>query len=162
MFFSHQGFSGNICQYPHAQCSSSPCLNGATCEPTSTGFICRCIPGSTGDVCEFDTVNECDSSPCQHGGTCIDAVGGYECSCPVLWNGIDCETFDDNFPGGIGRPVVIVPTVTVATVADCIANGCREKAGDGKCDVSIFAGRHCCFKNEQIIEIVLDCCEVKR
>jgi hypothetical protein len=102
-------------------------------------------------VCEFDTVNECESSPCQHGGTCIDSVGGYQCSCPVLWNGIDCETFDDDFPGGIGRPVVVVPTVTVATMADCLANGCREKAGDGKCDVSCFIRNLNCFYCKQML-----------
>jgi len=136
-----QAFSGNVCQYAHAQCSSAPCLNGATCEPTSTGYTCLCISGSSGDLCEFDTVNECDASPCQHGGTCIDAVGSYQCTCPVLWNGVDCETFDDSFQGGIGRPVVVTPAVTVATAEDCARNRCPEKAGNGICDVSCITIR---------------------
>ena len=130
-----QGFSGDVCQYAHAQCSSSPCLNGATCQPTSTSYTCLCVGGSSGDLCEFDTVDECHSSPCHHGGQCVDAVGGYHCMCPALWSGVDCETFDDSFPGGIGRLVVATSTVAVATHADCIRNGCQEKAGNGKCDV---------------------------
>ena len=38
------------------ECSSSPCLNGATCtEPTPNSYQCRCPPGVTGLHCEVVT-----------------------------------------------------------------------------------------------------------
>lgn len=33
-------------------CSSSPCLNGATCINTLGGFKCQCGPGWAGDICQ--------------------------------------------------------------------------------------------------------------
>ena len=39
-------------------CSSSPCLNGATCINTLGGFKCQCGPGWTGDVCQTGKEDE--------------------------------------------------------------------------------------------------------
>ena len=41
--------------YLHAEineCSSSPCLNGATCTDLVNGYECTCPPGYGGDNCE--------------------------------------------------------------------------------------------------------------
>ncbi|XP_048776989.2 sushi, von Willebrand factor type A, EGF and pentraxin domain-containing protein 1-like isoform X2 [Ostrea edulis] len=35
-------------------CSSSPCLNGATCTNTLGGYRCWCTPGWTGSTCQTD------------------------------------------------------------------------------------------------------------
>lgn len=36
-------------------CSSSPCLNGATCTNTLGGYRCWCTPGWTGRTCQTGT-----------------------------------------------------------------------------------------------------------
>lgn len=33
-------------------CTSSPCLNEATCENVNGGFRCHCLPGWSGSLCE--------------------------------------------------------------------------------------------------------------
>ena len=33
-------------------CESMPCLNGATCLSVVNKFICSCIPGYTGLLCQ--------------------------------------------------------------------------------------------------------------
>ena len=34
-------------------CASDPCRNGGTCsEPSSGGYMCKCVPGYTGTNCE--------------------------------------------------------------------------------------------------------------
>ncbi len=65
--------------------------------------------------------------------------GYFECDCPPLWNGFTCNTFDNHFPGGIGRPVTPAPTTPIPLDEQrllCIQNRCNEKAGNGRCDVS--------------------------
>ena len=133
-----QGYSGDRCEFTHVLCDSSPCQNGATCIPTSTGFRCACPSGTAGDLCEFDTVDDCLSSPCQHAGTCLDRAAGHQCRCPPLWNGLDCETFDDGFEGGVGHRVTTPPSTAVQRdVADCVRNQCSDKAHNGRCDVRL-------------------------
>ena len=131
-----QGYSGERCQFKHTLCDSSPCQNGATCVPTSTSFRCECPSGIAGDRCEFDIVDDCRSNPCQHAGTCLDRPGSYQCRCPLLWNGRDCETFDDGFEGGIGHPVTTSRPQFHPDSAHCVRNRCSEKANNGRCDVS--------------------------
>ena len=38
-------------------CSSSPCLNGATCVNEANGFSCTCANGFTGDTCQTSCKN---------------------------------------------------------------------------------------------------------
>ena len=138
-----QGYSGDRCQFTHVFCDSSPCQNGATCVPTSTSFYCSCLSGTAGERCEFDTVDDCLSAPCRHGGTCLDRPGGHECRCPQLWNGRDCETFDDGFQGGIGHPVTTPRPVVHPDVAQCVKNRCSQKANNGRCDVrTLYSSLH--------------------
>ncbi len=49
----------NLCDI--TACSSSPCLNGASCSASNTsavGYRCVCLPGYEGVNCEID-VDEC-------------------------------------------------------------------------------------------------------
>ena len=59
-----------------------------------------------------------------------------QCVCPALWNGVNCDTFDDGFTGGLGEMVTTPRTVVHPDVADCVRNQCSDKASNGQCDVS--------------------------
>jgi hypothetical protein len=65
-------------------------------------------------------------------------VGRYECQCPAMWNGVNCEAFDEDFPGGVGN-VVSAPTTTSMPISkqvqQCVENKCDQKRGNGRCDV---------------------------
>lgn len=49
-------------------------------------------------------MNECDTNPCQHpDATCQDKFGDYACYCPPKHAGKNCEIYDKNAIGGLGR-----------------------------------------------------------
>lgn len=96
----------------HNSCLQSPCQNGGSCmrrlavgpalkshesvpviimanEPLQP-FVCRCMPGYEGSLCEID-IDECLPSPCHNDGTCHNLVGGFSCSCPDGFTGMACE-----------------------------------------------------------------------
>ncbi|XP_042668130.1 protocadherin Fat 4 [Centrocercus urophasianus] len=96
----------------HNSCLQSPCQNGGSCvrrlavgpalkshesipviivanEPLRP-FMCRCMPGYEGSLCEID-IDECLPSPCHNDGTCHNLVGGFSCSCPDGFTGMACE-----------------------------------------------------------------------
>uniref|UniRef100_A0A8D0FG95 Protocadherin Fat 4 n=1 Tax=Strix occidentalis caurina TaxID=311401 RepID=A0A8D0FG95_STROC len=96
----------------HDWCLQSPCQNGGSClrrlavstalkshesvpviimanEPLRS-FVCRCMPGYDGSLCETD-IDECLPSPCHNDGTCHNLVGGFSCSCPEGFTGMACE-----------------------------------------------------------------------
>lgn len=100
------------------------------------------VSGADGTHCELDSRNECASKPCQHNATCQDRVGDYACYCPQNWSGKNCDVFDINFRGGIGRATVTKPPIIISSIEmelerqreQCIINQCREKAHNYKCD----------------------------
>ena len=75
-------------------------MNGARCSlepmeklsyPAPSGFVCTCLAGYQGPLCELD-VDECWSNPCMNGGTCITPrVAMYECVCSPGWRGEQCQ-----------------------------------------------------------------------
>ncbi|XP_075785982.1 protocadherin Fat 4 [Pelodiscus sinensis] len=96
----------------HDSCVQSPCQNGGSClrrlavkpilkshesipviimanEPLQP-FVCRCMPGYDGNLCETD-MDECLPSPCHNDGTCHNLVGGFSCNCPDGFTGMACE-----------------------------------------------------------------------
>ncbi|XP_072021296.1 echinoidin-like [Amphiura filiformis] len=73
------------------ECSSTPCVNGATCTDQVGGvYTCSCVAGYTGIHCETD-INKCDSNPCRNDGVCIDGQNIYVCDCGPRYTGINCE-----------------------------------------------------------------------
>nr|XP_042897100.1 fat-like cadherin-related tumor suppressor homolog isoform X1 [Parasteatoda tepidariorum] len=71
-------------------CSSQPCLNGGTCIPTSSAFMCQCSARYQGNYCEVD-LDPCASNPCLNGGICRKHDNKYTCTCPSGISGERCE-----------------------------------------------------------------------
>lgn len=71
-------------------CSSQPCLNGGTCVPTNSDFMCHCPPRYQGNFCEID-LDPCVSSPCLNGGKCHNVDHKFVCSCTSGVTGPRCE-----------------------------------------------------------------------
>merc|ERR1711865_842779 len=102
---------GYNCEVDDDECASNPCLNGATCDDsTTTGFItghmylCTCVDGYTNtdnnQDCGVD-IDECASSPCQNGATCSQEgdtstfeVDLYSCACPAGFANGMCSSYD--------------------------------------------------------------------
>ncbi|KAM7121321.1 von Willebrand factor D and EGF domain-containing protein [Molossus nigricans] len=71
------------------------CLNGGSCvsdikfPPGSGAYICVCLPGFQGSLCEA-AVTECQSNPCGL-GRCISGFHSYSCDCPPELKGRNCQ-----------------------------------------------------------------------
>lgn len=53
-------FTGSRCETDY--CATRPCVNGI-CSSTSTGFVCTCLTGYTGQTCA-QVIDMCASNPC--------------------------------------------------------------------------------------------------
>lgn len=62
------------------------------CTDQVNGYVCECIPGYTGVMCETE-INEFESSPCSH-GVCHDEINAYQCVCDTGYYGRQCSYFD--------------------------------------------------------------------
>ena len=77
--------------------SECPCQNFGTCNPVpgsqpgSNEFECHCRLGTSGQLCETDTIDSCTPSPCGH-GTCIDKPTDYVCDCGDGQLTLECST----------------------------------------------------------------------
>ncbi|XP_069695931.1 protein crumbs isoform X4 [Periplaneta americana] len=109
----HKGYNGKNCENDINECESSPCRYEGVCLERSnqtlyqqigdqppkftnnfsymnaSGYVCECVPGTTGENCEIN-INECESAPCVQ-GTCKDLIGRYECECEEGFEGEQCN-----------------------------------------------------------------------
>jgi Notch-like protein len=139
-----EGYYGKNCEFSGNVCDSSPCQNNGHCRADRTserGYICECMAGTAGALCEVDSRDECLSNPCQRpDAICQDRVGDYVCFCPPKWNGKSCDIYDVNFIGGMGRPTAQQSNNGARQhISDkeremCIQRNCESKAGDRRCD----------------------------
>lgn len=49
------GLSQEVARYRGAPCGYTPCLNGGTCFPVLSRFLCHCGPRHFGALCEHST-----------------------------------------------------------------------------------------------------------
>lgn len=54
------GWSGKNCDINNNECESNPCMNGGTCKDMTSGYVCTCRMGFTGQY--LCCVDECVSS----------------------------------------------------------------------------------------------------
>uniref|UniRef100_A0AAX7VZY3 Neurogenic locus notch homolog protein 1 n=1 Tax=Astatotilapia calliptera TaxID=8154 RepID=A0AAX7VZY3_ASTCA len=110
------GWSGKNCDINNNECESNPCMNGGTCKDMTSGYVCTCRMGFTGQyllacvdelrLVSFEpyrpncqnNINECASNPCLNQGTstCQNTLGSYHCSCKPGFTGRNCENNIDD------------------------------------------------------------------
>ena len=90
-------YAGSDCSSDIRPCSSSPCLNNATCDDftsnsnlTSTEYVCNCLPNYYGSQCEYK-LNLCINQTCSGNGLCIDLGSNTSCKCKMYFSGDFCE-----------------------------------------------------------------------
>jgi len=87
------GYTGQNCDAPINQCSSSPCGPNGTCTNLGTNYTCCCAPGYTGSQCT-QLINYCLPNPCSTDGVqqCLSiTVGSFICVCKAGYTGHYCE-----------------------------------------------------------------------
>ena len=65
-------------------------MNGATCTDGVDSYICNCVAGYEGKLCQVN-IDDCSPNPCQNGGTCIDGIDSYSCNCAAGYEGDLCN-----------------------------------------------------------------------
>jgi len=117
-------------------CNSLNCMNGGSCDVTSSGLKCTCPPTFVGDRCEIplNIFDVCaNNKPC-HRGNCTFSHVGYTCTCPIGFTGNDCGSTTTTNNGG------------------CFQNPCQHGANcnpvgnniDFNCDCPLgYTGRQC-------------------
>lgn len=71
------GVKGTFCDRrllaQDSKCLQNPCWNGGICEDnrdSSTGWICKCLSGYSGNTCKQSTNTLCRVNRCRNGGVC--------------------------------------------------------------------------------------------
>ena len=133
-------FTGTLCNLnvPNPQiigsCASNPCLNGATCTSSVSGFLCQCPFGFIGNTCDKrQLIDLCTFNTCYNGGTCQTQSKTLDqfivvCFCLNGYTGSRCQT-------SIITTTVSAITSTVNYLScNCLNSGiCRA---DGTCQCS--------------------------
>ena len=106
-------------------CFTFPCLNGATCRPTTErDYQCLCAPGYHGKLCE-SAIDACYGNPCRNGATCKVLEEGrfryviYNTSITAVLSMIPTNIVWSTFPVATAPPATrataVKPTSTTAS-----------------------------------------------
>ncbi|CAC5388868.1 Neurogenic locus protein delta,Protein eyes shut homolog,Neurogenic locus Notch protein,Neurogenic locus notch homolog protein 3,Protein eyes shut,Neurogenic locus notch homolog protein 1,Fibropellin-3,Protein crumbs homolog 2,Sushi, nidogen and EGF-like domain-containing protein 1,Protein jagged-1a,Sushi, von Willebrand factor type A, EGF and pentraxin domain-containing protein 1,Neurogenic locus notch homolog protein 2,Delta-like protein B,Protein crumbs homolog 1,Delta-like protein D,Protein jagged-1,Pr len=149
-------------------CSSNPCVNGASCNDQINGYKCTCAAGFTDTHCETD-IDECASNPCENGATCNDKVNGFNCTCADGFTDTQCQTDIDECAsnpcenGATCNDQVngyncscaagFTNTHCETDIDDCANNPCQygtchDRVDDFHCDCVIFLKGKICHKRK--------------
>uniref|UniRef100_A0A8C4ECW7 Sushi, von Willebrand factor type A, EGF and pentraxin domain containing 1 n=1 Tax=Dicentrarchus labrax TaxID=13489 RepID=A0A8C4ECW7_DICLA len=114
------------------ECFLNPCQNKGTCEEVGAGYVCTCMPGFTGFLCEAE-VNECISFPCLNEGVCVDEVNKL-----LLWK---CSHFPSRLSTGSRCELEINECLS----NPCLNGGvCEDLTGGYTCNCAVgFSGDSC-------------------
>ncbi|XP_042193825.1 LOW QUALITY PROTEIN: protocadherin Fat 4 [Callorhinchus milii] len=183
----HRQSGVRIDSVDHDPCARNPCKHGASCvkrlavaPATQTvesapvvvvanavlqPFVCQCLPGYSGRLCETD-IDECLPSPCHNAGSCHNLVGTFSCACPEGFMGAACERDVNecqsnpcknsrgcqNFPGGFSCACAAgytgktcESTINYCECNPCFNGGTCQNQADGyycHCPFGVF-GKHC-------------------
>ena len=89
-------FTGTACEIDTRACSSSPCLNNATCvdlysNSSASVFSCECGLDYEGVYCQ-NKINVCANETCSSNGVCEDVNSLPKCKCFSMYEGEKCGT----------------------------------------------------------------------
>ncbi|KAJ8031546.1 Neurogenic locus notch-like protein 1 [Holothuria leucospilota] len=99
------------------------CHHNGICRNTYTstgsyGFICNCMIGFIGQLCDLETTDPCSSNPCRNGATCVSYNTHFTCDCIEGLTGPTCELSEDNATAPIidncPGPMIVKSTIPVA------------------------------------------------
>eukprot|EP00117_Sycon_ciliatum_P009579 scpid39343/ scgid11813/ Nidogen-1; Entactin len=95
------GGNGAICASTFPPCSEVflPCSMDATCMDTATtGVVCTCAPGFSGNGVVCDDVDECaGTGACDSNATCANTISSFLCQCNAGYtgDGLTCADIDE-------------------------------------------------------------------
>ncbi|KAI6649066.1 Fibropellin-1-like [Oopsacas minuta] len=136
---------GTVIMPSDCQVGQGVCSNSLV---SSTGFICTCNPGYTGDNCNMN-IDDCEDSPCGDNGMCVDEINAYYCVCNAGFEGTNCEVNkDDCLTGSCLHEGVCVdgtntftcecPNGTVQPICELATECSRASCSNhGECDISV-------------------------
>ncbi|CAH1791691.1 unnamed protein product, partial [Owenia fusiformis] len=75
-------------------CGKLVCENGATCKKFLGESMCDCLPGYSGNRCQYDSLS-CRVLGCENGGICnTNFWGEFSCVCHPGYAGDRCQIYD--------------------------------------------------------------------
>ena len=108
-----QSFSGIACNIDSRPCSSSPCLNGATCTDvmSNNSYSCTCDPYFTDSNCATK-LDVCSSETCSSHGSCADVNNTATCHCYESYFGDKCE----NEQEALKTEKIVIQTTSIIAI----------------------------------------------
>eukprot|EP00054_Salpingoeca_dolichothecata_P025778 m.181954 g.181954 ORF g.181954 m.181954 type:complete len:1908 (-) comp25465_c0_seq2:191-5914(-) len=119
-------------------CSSSPCLNGATCENKKQKYKCKCLAGFVGTNCDSNP-SMCTANVCVNGGTCTPTTSGPSCICTSAFTGSNCELPNLNLVTTTASPEALEEDPTAAASASSSGGSAGAAIGGAVAGVVLIA-----------------------